>query len=83
MPTSIPFRSVSKSTQHRAAALVYLSTASDSLAEDHISVILFLCFGEESSALFIYASLSRDETGEQTSDLKIHAAFLLCTALGA
>jgi len=70
-----------RSTQHRPAALVYLSTASDSLAEDHISVILFLCSGEESSAVFIYASLSRDETGEWTSDLKIYGAFLLRTAL--
>lgn len=81
MPTLIPFRSVSTSTRHRPAALVYLSTGSDSLAGDHISVILFLCFGEESSALFIYASLSRNETGEWTSDLKIYTAFPLCTAL--
>lgn len=81
MPTLMPFRSVSKPTQHRPAALVDLSTASDSLAEDHISVILFLCFGEDSSVLFVSASLSRDETGEWTSDLKIYAAFLLGTVL--
>lgn len=60
MPASIPFRSVSKSTRHRAKGLVYLSTACDSLTGDHVSVIL--CFGEKSSTAFIHASLSRDET---------------------
>lgn len=80
MPASIPVRSVSKSTQHRARGLVYSSTAYDSLAEDHISVVLFLCFGEESAAAFIDASLSRDETGEQTSDLTMRGSLFLSAA---
>lgn len=80
MPASIPVRSVSKSTQHRARGLVYLSTAYDSLTEDHISVVLFLCFGEESAAAFIDASLSRDETGEQTSDLTMRGSLFLSAA---
>lgn len=59
MPTLMPFRSVSKPTWHRPAALVDLGTASDSLAEDHVSVILLLCFGEDSSILFVSASFKR------------------------
>lgn len=53
------------------------STASDWLAEDHVSVIS-LCLGEGSDALFIYASLSRDETGEWASDLNIYVLLFSC-----
>lgn len=66
-----PFRSVSMSPQPSPAAPGHWSTASDWLAEDHASVMP-LCLGQRRDAPFIYASLSRDETGEWASDLNIY-----------